>query len=78
MHSFPLLSEAYVAALLTPHPDPEPEETDPRPVARPAPTKRRERPPRDEQPANVASCVEDEGDMETARTRPLRLDRIHL
>jgi hypothetical protein len=68
MHSFPLLSEAYVTALLRPNPDPEPEEQNPR----------RARAPRDEEPVTVATCVEDEDDMETARTRPLRLDRIHL
>jgi hypothetical protein len=79
MHSFPLLSEAYVAALFTPHPDPEPEEKDPSGRLIPSPARKRDHATREDTPTRAAPRVEDEdGDIETARTRPLRLDRIHL
>jgi hypothetical protein len=79
MHSFPLLSEAYVAALLTPHPDPEPEERRPDRRLIPPAAQKPERAPREEQrPPAVTRVEKEDGDIETARTRPLRLDRIHL
>ena len=70
MHSFPLLSEAYVAALLTPHPDLGPAEED---------AQKRNHAPREERRPPVAARAEDEdGDLETAPTRPLKLDRLRL
>lgn len=68
MLQFPLLSDAYAAALLTasaPHPDSVPE-TEPGPLPQETPDPKRE-----------DGGAEDD-DMETARTRPLRFDRIHL
>jgi hypothetical protein len=76
MHSFPLLSEAYVVALLTPHPDPEPGEKGPERRLIPPAAQKRDHAPREERRQPAVTRVED--DIETARTRPLRLDRIHL
>jgi hypothetical protein len=79
VHSFPLLSKPYVAALLTPHPDPEPEEKDPSGRLIPSSAQKRDPAMREDPRTRAATRVVDEdGDIETARTRPLRLDRIHL
>ena len=68
MHCFPLLSEAYAAALLAS------EEGTPKPGESGAVSEATsESLPED--PVNV--CAERE-DLETARTLPLRLDSLHL
>jgi hypothetical protein len=78
MHSFPLLSEAYVTALLTPHPDPEPGENGPERRLIPPAAQKRGRAGEERRPPASTRVEDEDGDIETARTRPLRLDRIHL
>lgn len=69
MRRFPLFSEAYEAALFS---------SDHLPCERDedqAVSECRPWTPRGEAPCDV---FEDDKDMETARTRPLRLDQLHL
>lgn len=68
MHCFPMLSEAYAAALLASDDETrEPRESEVIPVSWPETCP--------EEPVETPS---EEEDLETARTRPLRLDALHL
>ena len=67
MHCFPMLSEAYAAALLaSDERTPEPRENGAVSMGSPEPPE-----------APVKASAEEE-DLETARTRPLHLDSLHL
>ena len=67
MQCFPMLSEAYAAALLASDETPESRENGAIPVSSSE--------TRPEDPVKVSA---EEEDLETARTRPLRLDALRL
>ena len=79
MLHFPLLSDAYAAALFgaeAPRTGPAPQDG----CAESYGTVPPEPPPEpgDEEEEDVDAAPEDPDDIETARTRPMRLDQIHL